>query len=113
MTRNVEPQYPLSFDIRYEDGPTYARVDWTIRYRGGPADDLDPPQSYGLRYQRTQGTDYVKVQDGSLVATDAGDGVTALQLVCWLDAYGQGAENVRGTLTDWYADILARVHPPP
>jgi hypothetical protein len=105
VTPDVEPQFPLSFEIRYEDGPAFARVHWTIRYRGGPLDDQQPPQVYGLRYQRVEGTEYVNVQDGSLVATDAGDGVTALQLVCWLDAYGQGPEDARGTVTDWYADL--------
>lgn len=105
VTLDVEPEYPISFKIRYEAGPVIRRVDWTILYRGGPLDDLDPPQSYGLRYQRVEGNDNVKVQDGSLVATDVGDGVTALQFVCWLDATNQGPENVRGTVTDWYADL--------
>ena len=105
VTMDVEPEFPLSFEIRYEAGPVYARVDWTIRYRAGPLDEGDPPQSYGLRYQRIAGTEHVEVQDGSLVATDAGDGVTALQLVCWLDATNQDEDDVRGTVTDWYADL--------
>lgn len=107
----VEPEYPLSFEIRYEDGPAFARVHWVIRYRGGPLDGAEPPQAYGLRYQKIEGTDYIPIQSGSLFATDAGDGVTAVQIVCWLDAHGQGPENVRGTVTDWWADLLAAVHP--
>lgn len=109
VTPGVETEYPLSFDIRYEDGPWYARVDWTIRYRGGPLGAAHPPAEYGLRYQKIDGTDYVSIQSGSLVATDAGDSVTAVQLVCWLNAYGQGPENVRGTVTDWWSDIVAKV----
>lgn len=116
LTGAVEPEYPLSFTIRYEDGPSYFRVHWTIAYRGGPLlGTLEAPQELGFRYQRIEGTVNVAVQDGSLVASDAGDGVTALQLVCHLDAYGQGPDDVRGTVQDWFDDLKAKVHgqPPP
>jgi hypothetical protein len=114
VTGDVEEGYPLSFAIRYEDGNALVRVDWTLVYRGGAlAGTLDAPEELGFRYQRTEGTEYVKVQDGSLVASDAGDGVAAIRIVCWLDAYGQGPENVRGTVTDWFADLKAKVHPAP
>lgn len=114
VTGEVEPEFPLTFTIRYEAGPALYRVHWTIAYRGGPlAGTLEAPEELGFRYQRIEGTENVAVQDGSLVASDAGDGVTALQLVCHLDAYGQNSDDVRGTVQDWYDDLRAKVHGAP
>lgn len=114
VTGDVEPEYPLSFAIRYTDGNDFITVHWTIAYRGGAlSGTLEAPVELGFRYQRVHGTDYVAVQDGSLVASDAGDGVTAVQLVCHLDAYGQGPVNVRGTVTDWFEGLRAAVHGEP
>ncbi|ACL67553.1 conserved hypothetical protein [Anaeromyxobacter dehalogenans 2CP-1] len=117
VTGTVEPDFPLSFEIRYEAGPSGLRVHWVIAYRGGPlVGTVEAPEVIGFRYQRIHGTVNVEVQDGSLVATDAGDGVTALQFVCHLNAYHQDHDDVRGTVQDWFNDLVAKVRtlqPPP
>jgi hypothetical protein len=114
LTGTVEAQFPLSFSIDYADGPSLFRVHWTIAYRGGALSGTpEAPVEVGFRYQKVAGTDYIPVQEGSLVASDAGDGATALELVCHLYAEGQGPEDARGTVTDWFDGLRAKVHGKP
>jgi hypothetical protein len=107
----TEAEFPVSFAIDYSDGNLFVTVYWTITYRGGVlTGTADAPVEVGLRYQKTHGTNYIPIQEGSVVASDAGDGVSALLFVCHLNAEGQGPDNVRGTVQDWFDDIVAKVH---
>ncbi|WP_242343679.1 hypothetical protein [Anaeromyxobacter terrae] len=116
-TPNVEPDYPISFSIRYAAGPAIYKGRWTIVYRGGPLlGTMEAPEQIGFRYQKVDGIEDIRVQSGSLVAYDAGDGVTALEVVCHLDTSSradQGPDNVYGTVNDWWVDLRAKVRGEP
>ena len=117
VTLNVEPEYPISFSIRYAAGPAIYKGRWTILYRGGALlGTVEAPQQLGFRYQKVEGIEDIRVQSGSLVAYDAGDGVTALELVCHLDTSSradQGPQDVHGTVNDWFVGLRAKVHGEP
>jgi hypothetical protein len=116
-TLDVEPEYPISFSIRYAAGPAIYKGRWTILYRGGPVlGTVDALRQIGFRYQKVEGIEDLRVQAGSLVAYDAGDGVTALEIVCHLETSSradQGPDNVRGTVNDWFEGLRAKVHDEP
>jgi hypothetical protein len=112
-TLGVEPGYPISFRIRYHTTPLGVTVDWDLTYRGGPLEGTDAvPTVVGLRYQKTWGSDYIKVESGSLVAAavDGAPDVTSVELVAWLDAATQGPNDVAGTVTDLFGDLVGVVH---
>jgi len=116
VTMNVEPEFPISFQIVYTASGLggAVTVHWTIVYRGGYLDQTPGAEVVGFRYQRTTGTDNVEIQDGSLVAEEVEPGaVTALQFVCHLKATGTGLPDVEGTVQDWFNDISASVHGQP
>lgn len=109
-TMGVEP-YPISFNIEYTVYVT-ATVDWNILYRGGVSQGTeDAPEAIGLRYQKTCGSEYIGEESGSLVASPlpADPSITQLEMVGWLRASTQGATDVRGTLSDWFSNLTAKL----
>jgi len=112
----VEPAYPISYNVEYVVRQTIT-VRWNILTRGGLLSAglvTDPGAVVGLRYQKTCGDDHIALESGSLVAQAApGDpNVTQLELVGWLIAATQGPDDVRGTLSDWFANLTARLARP-
>jgi len=107
--------FPLSFQIKYTESEIIGLVQWTIAYRGGTTPATGTPESAGLRYQKIWGTHFVNVQSGSLAAVpaEAAPDVTEVSFVCWLDATGQQPSDAWGTVTDWFNDLVAKVHAPP
>lgn len=108
-TLGVEPQYPISYRIRYVEYPfPTITVVWEVTYRGGALEGTDEaPTVVGFRYQKTWGNDNIRVQSGSLVATEVDTGVTSVEMVGWLDATTQGPDDVAGTVQDLYGNLLA------
>ena len=113
-TGAVEEGYEISFAIRYAAGPALYKGRWTIAYRGGPLEGtVDAPVEVGFRYQKIEGIEDIRDQSGSLVASDAGDGATAIQIVCHLETSeraDKGPADVRGTVNDWFEGLKAKVH---
>ncbi len=105
VTGAVEPEFPISFQVEYQVHDVIS-VWWDITYRGGPlAGSSDAPDEVGFRYQKTAGTNHVRVQSGSLVARPVAPGVTSLEMVGYIDADRSGASDVEGTLKDWFSDL--------
>jgi hypothetical protein len=113
MTPNVEP-FPISFRLHYLDPsePIVGNVLFDVTYRGGVLEGTEAePIAIGERYQKTWGTNYIRVMSGSLRAT-AADGApdfTAVEMEAWLDATTQGQSNCDGTLTDLFDDLVGVV----
>jgi hypothetical protein len=110
-TFGVEPGFPVSFRIHYTVHDLIT-VSWEITYRAGPLQGTDAaPLEVGLRYQKTWGTVHIDVQSGSIVAApvDGDTSVTSVELVCWLNADGQGESDVAGTVQDWWNDLSAAI----
>jgi hypothetical protein len=113
-----EPPAPIGFRVDYRVRVLVFDVRWQIAYRGGVlAGSLDrlerPGTTIGFRWDKSAGTDHIRVLSGSLVAREAAPGVTAVELVAWLDADRTGERDAVSTLTRWFAQIAAHVHANP
>ena len=104
--------FPISFLVHYKSSGSFAGISATITfdvtYRGGPLEGTDAaPVRVGVRYQKTDGTDYIDVMEGSLVATavEGAPEVTAVEMVAWLTATTQDQSNCDGTLVDLFGDL--------
>ena len=73
----------------------------------------DAPIRVAAAYQKTQGTDFITLLAGSFQVRRLDDGTTSLELMEHLQAEGQGADTAEGTLRDYFASIVARVHGQP
>jgi hypothetical protein len=113
-----EPPAPIGFRVDYRVRVLVFDVRWQVAYRGGVlAGSLDrlerPGTTIGFRWDKSAGTDHIRVLSGSLVAREAAPGVTAVELVAWLDADRTGEKDAVSTLTRWFAQISAHVHANP
>ncbi len=105
---NVESEFPVSFRIRYSNNTIIGDVKFDLTYRAGPLEGTDAvPLKIGQRYQKTWGTNYIRVMSGSLVATPlaADPNITVVEMVAWLDAESQYQSNCDGTLRDLFGDL--------
>lgn len=68
---------------------------------------VDAPESVGLRWAKTGGSDLVYLLEGSAVLTELESGVTEVQLIEHLDTPGSGPEDVEAYYADLWASVLA------
>jgi hypothetical protein len=114
----ADPPAPIGFRVDYRFRVLVFDVRWQVAYRGGALagslDRLDDPgATIGFRWDKSTGTPHIRVLSGSLVAREAAPGVTALELVAWLDADRTGEPDAVRTLTGWFDRIVAHVHEHP
>jgi len=102
--------FPLSFRIQVEEDSPIGQVAWIHTYRGGEVAE-GGRSGYGMRYQKTEGIEYVRTQSGSLEAFPApGDpSVTEVAYVHWLDAEQVGVAQAEGAVNDWFMDLLGEL----
>ncbi len=114
----ASPPAPVGFRVQYHVRVLLFDVRWELAYRGGAlAGTLDrleaPGATLGFRWDKSAGTRHIRVLSASLVAREPAPGVTALELVAWLDADRTGAKEAAQTVTEWFGRIAARVHDAP
>lgn len=109
-----EEVFPVHFKIHYTAGRFGVTVDWDISWRGGLLEGTpDAPVAYGLRSQKTDGFDQIEVQTSSMVARAVDAGTTEVDMVAWLRAPLSDVHTSEGTLEDFYAALLRKVHGTP
>ena len=109
---NAEPAYPFSFRIHYEE----SIVDRYENWRFGESDWLeDQPQLALVRYQKTEGTSFIHLLEGSIIvgAVDGHADVAVVELIFHLSAANSGVEQVLKTLNNQYSSVLAKVRGKP
>ncbi len=109
------PATPSGFRVDYRVRVLVFDVRWQLEYRGGALEgSLErlevPGAAVGFRWDKSAGSAHVRVLSASLVAREVAPGVTALELVTWLDADRTGERDAASTLTGWFGRIAARVH---
>jgi hypothetical protein len=109
------PSTPIAFRVDYRYRVLVFDLRWQLEYRGGALagslDRLDVPgATIGFRFEKIAGTPHIRVLSASLVARETAPGVTALELVVWLDADRTGEREAVATATQWFDRIVARVH---
>jgi len=107
IDQGVEP-FPVSFRIHYFNSTVIGDVRFDVTYRAGLLDGTDlAPVLVGERYQKTWGTDHIRVMSGSLTAraVEGAQDVTEVEMIAWLSADTQGQSNCDGTLRDLFSDL--------
>ena len=119
LAPGVEPEYAVSFRLREtprNDGPI-GRANWfDVTWRAGPTSGTaDGPVQVNVRYQKTDGTRWIEVMRGSIVATEPVPGVTALEFVRHVHAPGEDGFAAADWIRLYYEVLRAHVHgtPPP
>jgi len=109
VEQNVE-DYPHSYALhnRVEDA---INLEFTVIWRHGSLDgDEEAPEEVGSRWQKTEGSEVIAVNRGSVYSWAFDDRTTALEFVIHQDSWGDDREILRESLEDYYADILASSH---
>lgn len=111
ITLDLEPRYEFSALIHYlvDD---IARVTWDETWRGATVTGTpESPALALIRYQKTFGSDFITLIEGSIQvkATDD-DGTTELEYIEHLDALGGDRDDMQGSMQHRFDGIVARVH---
>lgn len=110
VTRNVEPQYPVSFRV-HNVVHDIIDIEFDLTWRLGPIEGTnDEPRVVSGRYQKTYGSTYIQVLAGSVVARPLDTGVVEIEVVRHLKGTGVGAAEIDQYLRDFFASVAARVH---
>lgn len=80
-TYDVEPNYDLTY-INHITVNDIITLEWDITYRGDLAGgDVDAPERYALRFQKTEGSSLIDLQEGSVVLLAIDEGTTEFQFI--------------------------------
>lgn len=109
-TENVEEGYDFSYRIRnvvHDVITVEFDITWRQSAVGGSVQD---PDTVGIAYQKTWGTEFIEMLRGSIVLRPVTDDVTEVDMVEHLDGYGRDANTVVDYFDDVYGDAVAHVH---
>ena len=85
-TFDVEPEYALSY-VNHIVVVNIVTLEWDLVFRGDQAGgDEGDPQRYAIRFQKTEGSSLIRLQEGSIVIEAVEPGITEFQFIERLDA---------------------------
>lgn len=109
----VEPQYETSWKFHYEVDQVVT-VAWDENWRLGTVDGTpDAPELAMVRYQKTFGSDFISLIEGSIQIRALDDGNTELQFIEHLRAVRGSLDDMRGSMRQRYVTLVARAHGQP
>lgn len=109
VTWDVEEGYDYSYRI-HNVAEDIVTVEFDITWRHGAAEGTrDDPEVVGIRYQKTDGTEFIEILRGSIVLTSVEDDVTELDMVEHLQAAAGGTPEIEAYFQDVFDDTLAFV----
>lgn len=90
-------------------------VEFTNEWRHGVVDGKagEAPEVAAGAWNKVDGSDLLRLLQGSFVLTAESESVTAFEVIEHLDATATGPEDVEGTLSDLYASVVAVAHGEP
>ena len=105
VTENTDPDYAVSYTVHtvVEDIIT---VSYDLAWRHGQVAE----ESWGTRWQKTEGDSLIKLVEGSIATSVVAEDAIELQFVYRLEAALTSTEDTEGFLTDFYGSILAAAH---
>lgn len=104
VTFDVEEGYELSYAIRYVVHDLVT-VEWTETSRGGFI--TDEVGGFIVRYQKTEGSTFLRLIEGSFIVRPVADGVCSFEAVHHQDAVGTDAEGARQVHRDQFQSLVA------
>lgn len=110
VTWDVEEGYDYSYRI-HNVAEDIITVEFDITWRHGAVEgSVDDPELVAIRYQKTNGTEFIDILRGSIVLRPVEDEVTELDMVEHLDGAAAGTPEIEAYFADLLADTLAFVH---
>lgn len=104
---DIEPEYAHSYLLhnRVEDLISF---EFDVTWRHGALDGSESaPREVGTRWQKTEGSDVIELQRGSVYTWAFSDDITALEIVVHQRSMGDDASILVDYIDDMYADVLA------
>lgn len=110
---DVEKGYDCSYAI-YNVVHDVVDVEFTITWRHGVTrGEKSDPEQVNSRWQKTEGTTFIELLEGSIEAVIIDDDVAGLAIVEHLDAIQSDESTITSYLRDMYASIVAAAHGEP
>lgn len=110
ITYDVEDGYDYSYRI-HNVSEDIITVEFDITWRHGAVEGtVDAPELVAIRYQKTNGTEFIDMLRGSIVLRPVDDEVTELEMVEHLQAAAGGTPEIEAYFNDVFSDTLAFVH---
>lgn len=107
VTYDVEEGYDYSYRI-HNVADDIITVEFDITWRHGAVEGtVSDPELVAIRYQKTNGTEFIDRLEGSIVLRPVEDGITELDMVEHLEATAAGPEEIEAYFTDVFDDTLA------
>lgn len=108
VTPDTEPAYEVSYSVHtvVEDIVT---VEYDLGWRHGAVGE----DTWGTRWQKTDGDSLVELIEGSLVTLAVDDAATEVQFEYHLKAALTSTEDTESYLSDFYASVVAAAHGDP
>jgi hypothetical protein len=104
-----DPAYELRFGLHYEVDDIIT-VSWDEDWRYGTIIGTpEAPELALARYQKTYGTVYIDLIEGSIQVVPIDAATTELEMIEHVAAEQGGSAEITTTLTDRFASVLARV----
>ncbi len=125
FTYDVEPLYEYSYKIHYEPSPG---VEFEVTWRHGVVDGTDDaPDLTASRFQKTWGTTYINLLQGSVLSHPVADAhdmpvadangnplpVTEIEIIEHLDATAADTGTLETYFRNFFKDLLTFVHSQP
>jgi hypothetical protein len=110
ITTDTDPAYEVSFRV-HNVVDDIVTIEFDNDWRQGQVSgDVGAPEIVGVRWQKTEGTPFISVLEGSLVVTEIEDEVSLLEYVEHLDAAQTSAEDTEAFLQDFYDSARIVTH---
>jgi len=113
VSQGADPPYDVVFTLhdRVEDIMT---VEYDLQWREGVWEEQDGvPSSVAVRWQKTDGTSFINVLEGSILVQQDDSGAVSMEVVEHLDAPFYQADAVQTYLQDLHGSVVAWVHGEP
>jgi hypothetical protein len=113
VQENVETGYDVSFLTAYTIN-SIVTVQYDLTWREGVvAGTEDDPTQVSVVYEKTYGSSFVSLMQGSIELVSVSPNVTELQFVQYMSAQDTGSGNIASWTSELFASVVAQVHGQP
>jgi len=107
VEHDVETGYDFSYRI-HNIVHDIITVEFDVTWRQGAVEGtVDEPTLVSARFQKTYGTTYIELMEGSIVARARDANTTEIELIEHLKATGKGTETPLATMRDYFNSVVA------
>ena len=113
VSLNVETGYDYSWMVHYKKSESVVTVTFDVTWRSGtlpwptPASGPPQPLQVAWRFQKTNGTAYIKSMAGSVLAYEVVPGVTGLEFIRHVQATRSPVDVVESGIQNHYDNIVS------